>query len=244
MDSIGVLKSDPREPVSRRAPLRIVYCFRSTGTKMNGILERKTEKYIYSLVPPRDRVLRAMERYAAKRGIPIIGPACGRLLYQLAKLIDARRVFEMGSAIGYSTLWLARAVGPKGTVFYTDGDPANARRAEGYLRRAGVLGRVRVLMGDALRLLKKTEGQFDLIFNDVAKIQYPEVFRLAVRRVRPGGLFITDNVLWSGRAARPASREDAATRALQKFNRLIYASRNLFTSIIPLRDGFSVCTKL
>ncbi len=211
---------------------------------MNGILEQKSEKYIYSLLPRRDRVLREMERYAAKRSVPIIGPACGRLLYQLARLIQARRVFEMGSAIGYSTLWLARAVGPKGIVFYTDGDPANALRAEDYLRRAGARDRVRMLTGDALRLLRATEGQFDLIFNDVNKAQYPEAFRLAVPRVRAGGLFISDNVLWSGRAARPARRNDRETRAIQKFNHLSYRSPNLFTTIIPLRDGFAVCEKL
>ena len=211
---------------------------------MIGITEAQTEKYIYTLLPPRDRVLREAERYASQHGTPIIGPACGRLLYQLARLIRARRVFEMGSAIGYSTLWLARAVGPRGTVFYTDGNPANARRAEGYFSRAGVLGRVRVLVGDALRLLQSTKGQFDLIFNDVDKKQYPEVFRLAVPRVRVGGLFITDNVLWSGRAARRAAPNDSVTRAIQKFNRLIYRSPKLLTTIIPLRDGFAVCEKL
>lgn len=211
---------------------------------MNGITETKTEKYIYSLLPARDAVLREMERYAARHNVPIIGPACGRLLYQLARLIQARRVFEMGSAIGYSTWWLARAVGPRGTVFYTDSDPANARRAEAYLRRAGVLARVQLLVGDALRWLELTKGQFDLIFNDVNKTQYPRAFRLAVPRLRVGGLFITDNVLWSGRAARAAARTDAETRAIQRFNRLIYRSRNLFTTLVPLRDGLGICTKL
>jgi caffeoyl-CoA O-methyltransferase len=210
---------------------------------MTGITEAKTDKYIYSLLPARDGVMREMERYAAQNHVPIIGPACGRLLHQLARLIRARRVFEMGSAIGYSTLWLARAVGERGRVFYTDGDPANARRAERYLERAGVLGRVRVLVGDALHLLDSTEGQFDLIFNDVNKTQYPEVFRRAVPRVRVGGLFITDNVLWSGRVARP-SPKDADTRAIRKFDRLIYRSPKLFTTIVPLRDGFAVCEKL
>jgi len=211
---------------------------------MSGILVPKVEEYITSLLPPRDRVLRDMERHAARHSVPIIGPACGRLLYQLARLIEARQVFELGSAIGYSTLWLARAVGPQGTVFYTDSDPANARRAEDYLKRAGVLDRVRVLTGDALQLLESTEGEFDLIFNDVNKTGYPAVFRRAIKRLRVGGLFITDNVLWSGRVASPAARSDADTRAIQEFNRLLHRSRKLFTTIIPLRDGFAVCQKL
>jgi caffeoyl-CoA O-methyltransferase len=211
---------------------------------MSGIIEAKTEQYLRSLVPKRDAVLREMERYAARHDVPIVGPACARVLYQLARLIGARRVFEMGSAIGYSTLWLARAVGPKGTVYYTDGDPANADRAEAYLKKAGMRDRVRLLVGDALALLDSTEGQFDLIFNDVDKTQYPDALNRAVDRVRAGGLLVTDNVLWYGRVARPAAARDLETRAIQKFNRLIHRSPKLFTTIIPLRDGLAVCTKL
>lgn len=210
---------------------------------MPAIIETKTAKYLDAMLPRRDAVVREMEQYAAKHHVPIVGAACSRVIYQLARAIGARRVFEMGSAIGYSTLWLARAVGPKGVVYYTDGDPANAERARDYLRRAGVLERVKIQVGDALDLLKATDGKFDLIFNDVNKIQYPSVFRLAVPRLRGGGLLITDNVLWSGWAARPASKDDRETQAIRRFNRMIYRSPKLFTTIIPLRDGLAVCTK-
>ena len=210
---------------------------------MTGILEPQTEQYINSLLPARDAVLREMERYAAKRHIPIVGPACGRVLHQLALLVRARRVFEMGSAIGYSTLWLARAVGSRGKVFYTDSDPENAERARAYLRRAGVLSRVEFLVGDALESLRSVRGQFDLIFNDVSKVQYPEVLGLAVPRLRAGGVLISDNVLWSGRVAQPAASDDKTTRAIQNFNRLIYRSPQLITTMIPLRDGLAVCLK-
>ncbi len=211
---------------------------------MPGILQPEVGKYLDALLPGRDRVMREMERYAAQYRIPIIGPACGRFLYQAACLIRARRVFELGSAIGYSTLWLARAVGPRGVVYYTDSDPSNAQRAEAYLRRAGARGRVRILVGDALEMLRRTPGKFDLIFNDVSKTQYPEVFRLALPRLRRGGLFITDNVLWSGRVAKPASPKDEDTRTIQGFNRMIYTSRKLFTTVVPLRDGMAICQKL
>jgi predicted O-methyltransferase YrrM len=210
---------------------------------MKEILNPKTENYIQSLLPARDPVLREMERYAEKHDVPIVGPACARVLYQLARIARAKQVFEMGSAIGYSTLWLARAVGPGGTVFYTDSDPENVRRAQNYLRRAGVHRRVKFLMGDAIEQLRATPGSFDFIFNDVWKAQYPEVFRLAVPRLRPGGIFVTDNVLWSGRVARPPAQGDKETRAIIKFNRMIYGSRKLFTTIIPLRDGLAVCVK-
>lgn len=210
---------------------------------MSGILERSVEGYVDSLLPARDRVLLEMERYAAKHNVPIVGPACARVLFQLAQLTGARRVFEMGSAIGYSTLWLARAVGKRGTVFYTDTDPANVERAKAYLKRGGVLDRVKLLNGDALEMLKQTPGQFDMIFNDVLKSQYPEVLRLAPPRLKPGGLFITDNVLWSGRAAKPAAKGDADTLGIQEFNRKLCRSKAFFTTIVPLRDGLAVAVK-
>jgi predicted O-methyltransferase YrrM len=211
---------------------------------MKNILQPKIEKYIHSLIPPRDEVTRDMERYAGRHDVPIIGPACGRLLYQLARTIKARRIFELGSAIGYSTLWLAKAAGPEGTVYYTDSNPANAQRAQAYLRRAGVHSRVTMMVGDALQMFESTQGEFDLIFNDVNKTGYPEVFRRALGRLRVGGLFITDNVLWSGRVARPTARGDADTAAIKAFNKMIYSSPNLFTTIVPLRDGMAVCEKI
>ena len=211
---------------------------------MRGILEPQVEKYLYSLVRPRGAVVREMERYAREHDVPIVGPACARVLYQMARAIGARRIFEMGSAIGYSTLWLARAAGPAGTVFYTDSDPRNLERAKSYLKRARLDRRVRFLLGDALEQLRASRGSFDIIFNDVNKLQYPEAFRLALPRLRRGGLLITDNVLWSGRVARPRAKGDQQTRAIQEFNRLIYGSQKLFTTIVPLRDGLAVSLKV
>jgi len=149
----------------------------------------------------------------------------------------------MGSAIGYSTIWLSRAAGPKGKVFYTDGDTERARRAQDYFRRAGVAKRIQMQTGDAAALLKKTPGTFDLIFNDVDKHQYPAAFRVAMPKLRRGGLFITDNTLWNGRAPHPAAPQDADTRGVQEMNRLAYTSKDLYTVLIPLRDGVTVCRK-
>jgi caffeoyl-CoA O-methyltransferase len=198
--------------------------------------------YLYALLPRRDAVVRGMERYALARRVPIIGPAVARLLALLVETSGARRIFEMGSAIGYSTIWLARAAGARAEIFYTDGDPENARRAATYFRRAGVAGRIHVLTGDALALLRKTPGKFDLIFNDVDKHQYPAALRVALPKLRRGGLFITDNTLWSGRVTSRATTRE--TRGVQQFNRMVYASRKLFPVLIPLRDGVTVCRKL
>src|ERR1700746_1890937 len=135
------------------------------------ILNSTVEKYLESLLPKRDPILTEMERYAKKHDVPIIGPACGRLLYLIAQISGARRIFEMGSAIGYSTIWLARAAGPSAAVYYTDCHSANAARALEYFRRAGVERRIQILTGDAVELIDSVPGSFDLIFIDVDKHQ-------------------------------------------------------------------------
>ncbi len=209
----------------------------------SSYIQDDVEQYLYALLPERDAVISEMERYADDHRVPIIGPAVARMLALFAQVSGAKRIFEMGSAIGYSTIWLARAAGPKGKVIYTDGDPANAQRAQEYFRRAGVAKRINVQVGDALELLKKAPGKFDLIFNDVNKDQYPDALRVALPKLKRGGLFITDNTLWSGKAARPAALDDAATRGVQEFNRLVYASKELYPVLLPLRDGVTVCRK-
>jgi predicted O-methyltransferase YrrM len=209
---------------------------------MNGITDKDVERYMYEILPARDEVVAEMEEQARQRNIPIIGPAVARVLYQYALLTGARRVFEMGSAIGYSTIWLARAAGPGGRVFYTDGSQKNADEARGYFERAGVADRIEILVGNSIDLIDSTEGEFDLIFNDVDKHQYPDAFRKAVPRVRRGGLFITDNVLWSGRVARGDNDRD--TEGVREINRLIYSSNDLYPTILPIRDGVAVCLKL
>ncbi len=208
---------------------------------MGEILQDAVESYVNGLLPPRDEVLQEMEAYAAVHKVPIVGPAVGSLFQVLVKAIDARRIFEMGSAIGYSTLWLARAAGAGAEVYYSDGNPDNAASAAGYLRRAGLEDRVRILTGNSLDLIKETSGLFDLIFCDVDKHYYPAAFHLALPRLRSGGLLVADNVLWHGRVTRPAETDD--TRGILEWNRLIYSSAELVTTIIPLRDGVSVSWK-
>jgi len=215
-----------------------------TRNLRSAFTEKRVEEYLYALLPRRDAVLVEMEQYAARHDVPIIGPAVARLLALQVAVSGARRIFEMGSAIGYSTVWLARAAGRGAEVHYTDGDPANAQRASEYFRRAGVAGRIRVRTGNALTLLRNAGGKFDLIFCDVNKDQYPAALRAALPKLRRGGLFLADNTLWSGKAARPAARNDALTRGVQEFNRRVYGSKELFAVLLPLRDGFTVARKL
>lgn len=200
------------------------------------------DDYLYSMLPKRDAVLTEMEQYATDHDIPIVGPAVANVLQQLALMISARSVFELGSAIGYSTIWWAQAVGEKGRVIYTDGDSKNAERARSYFGRAGVSDRIKLHVGDALEVLSEQKEEFDIIFNDVDKDDYPRVLRLVAPRLRKGGLFVTDNVLWSGRVA-DKSATDPRTKAILEFNRNLYDSKEFFTTILPIRDGLAVALK-
>jgi predicted O-methyltransferase YrrM len=200
------------------------------------------DDYLYSMLPKRDEVLAEMEDYATKHNVPIVGPAVARVLQQMALMISARTVFELGSAIGYSTIWWAQAVGEDGRVIYTDGDRKNAERARGYFDRAGVTNRITIHTGDALELLSEQKQEFDVIFSDVDKEDYPRVLRLVPPRLRKGGLFVTDNVLWSGRVAQK-NPADPRTRAILEFNRKLYDSKEFYTTILPIRDGLAVAVK-
>jgi predicted O-methyltransferase YrrM len=207
------------------------------------IVHPRITRYLASLIPPRDPVLVEMEKRAAREGIPIVGPVVGRLLYQLALIARAKRVMELGSAIGYSTLWWARAVGPSGTVWYSDQSEANAQDAIGYLERGGVARRVHVLVGDAVKCMAAVKGKFDIVFCDIDKPGYPTALRAAMPRLKRGGLLVVDNTLWKGRVTKRWGG-GAATKAVKRLNELVYGDDDrAFSVMLPLRDGVTVVVK-
>jgi predicted O-methyltransferase YrrM len=204
------------------------------------ITHPEIERYMMSLLPARDAVLAEMEAYAAEHAVPIIGPAVARFLASLVMISGAKRIFELGSAIGYSTIWLARAAGPAAEIHYSDGSPGNAARARSYFERAGVAARIRIHVGDALEALAATPGEFDLIFNDVDKDGYPAVLDAAPARLKSGGLFLTDNTLWHARVLNP---RDPADFGVLDFNRRIFSSEEFFATQLPIRDGVTLAVK-
>jgi len=163
------------------------------------VTQPEVDNYLYSLLPARDEVLAEMEAEATAHKIPIVGPVVARFFQQLVSMTGAKTVFEMGSAIGYSTIWWARAVGDGGRVHYTDSDPKNAEKARRYFQRAGVAERITIHRGDAIELLSEQKEIFDIVFNDIDKDDYPRVLRMVPPRLKKGGLFVTDNTLWSAR---------------------------------------------
>lgn len=206
------------------------------------IIQPQIQKYLEHLIPDRDEVLTEMEELAKREGFPIVGPLVGRFLAQLTIMTKARRILELGSGFGYSAYWFAKAMGRNGTVICTDTDPGNRDRAIEFFKRAKLHTRVNFRVGDALEIMDQLNGKFDIIMNDINKTDYPLVFRKAVPRLKRGGLLISDNAIWHGRVV--DKNPDASTKGILEFNRLIYESPDLLTTIIPLRDGISVSLKI
>ncbi len=202
----------------------------------------KIHRYLEKATPARPPILREMEQYAREKGFPIIGPLVGRFLYQAAVLTKARRIIELGSGFGYSAFWFSLATRGKGHITMTDTDRGNKKRAMDYFQRAGLESQFNFRIGDALRVLKKEDGPFDIVLNDIDKKDYPKTIDLVAGRLRKGGLFITDNVIWSGRVA--DKDPDDTTRAIIEFTETLYRDSRFFTTIMPVRDGIAVAMRV
>lgn len=213
-----------------------------------NIVDPRIEEYMRGVLPPADEVRADMERLGIQRGFPIIGPLVGNLCALMARTIGARKVFEMGSGFGYSTLWFARAVGPEGLVVHTEGSADNSRLAREFLTRAGVAGRVRFEVGDAREILDREIARgdalpFDVVFNDIDKEQYPDVLPRARAALRKGGLLICDNMIWFGRVLEEHPAEHT-TRGILELTRRLMEADDFVTTLIPIRDGVTVSLRV
>lgn len=213
-----------------------------------NITHKAVEDYIRGLLARHDEpVLLEMETEAREKGFPIVERMVGVVLEILARSIGAKRAFELGSGYGYSGYWFARAVGPDGELHLTDGDPENEQKARDYLSRAGLCDPVTFHVGDAVTALDATEGEFDIVYCDIDKHGYPEAWRAARDRIRPGGFFICDNTLWSGRVTEGFDEEDPRphwTAAIKEMNRAIASDPDYLSTILPIRDGDTVALRL
>ncbi len=210
-----------------------------------NLLSRRVAAYLDELVPPRPARLAELEAEARRTGFPIIGPATGHLCYLLTRLSNARQVFELGSGFGYSTAWFARAVKENGggIVHHVVWDDRLSREARENLVALGLADVVQFHVGEAVATLQQAPGPFDVIFNDIDKQDYPKALDVVTTKLRPGGLLLVDNMLWSGRIF---ERRDTspATRGVRELTRRIQADPQWIASVIPVRDGLLVAQRV
>ena len=211
-------------------------------------IEPATDAYVSGLVEAAysDPVLTEMEERAEAEGFPIVGRVEGRSLELHARSIGARRVIELGSGFGYSAYWFARAVGPEGSVICTEESDDLIRDAKGYLSRAGLWDRVTYELADGLKVLSDADEEFDVVYVDTHKFQYPEAWRLARTRIRVGGLYLCDNVFW--RSMVPRGEDDSVfpgwPDAIREHNRLVMDDPDWIAHLDPTRDGVLVALRL
>ena len=211
------------------------------------ITDPQVEDYIRGLLARHDEpVLLEMEAEAKERGVPAVGRMVGVVLEILARSIGAGRVFELGSGFGYSGYWFARAIGPEGELHLTDGDPENERKALDYLGRAGLGKAVSFHTGDALRSFAGVDGDFDIVFCDINKDQYPAAWAAARDRVRSGGMYICDNTIrWGDASVLEEHSGDTGERvaAVRAHNEAVAADDEFLTTILPIREGVLVARR-
>lgn len=213
------------------------------------LVHPSVQRYLEDLAEVDDEpVLVEMEELAEREGFPIIGRLCGRLLEVLARTASARRVFELGSGFGYSAYWFSRATGPDGEIHLTDMEPDNERRALDFLGRAGLDAPIRYHVGDAFEILGGVDGDFDVVYCDVEKGDYPRAWRAARERVRVGGLYVCDNMLWGGRvtgdADAPPDPHEGWADAVDAANRDIESDPDFRSILVPLRDGVVAAVRI
>ncbi|HUK34492.1 MAG TPA: O-methyltransferase [Vicinamibacterales bacterium] len=215
---------------------------------MGQIVSGAVERYLASLNHQSDAVLSDIARAGARDDLPLVDPEVGALLRVLVLATQATRVLEIGTAIGYSGIWMASALPANGMFITMEIDESRATMARENFSRAGLTDRVNVIVGDAQRTLHKIAGPFDLVFQDGDKRQYLPLLDPLVGLLRDGGLLVTDNVLWNGEivpdfAIQKRHRDPADGAAIAKYNEAINNHPSLVTSIVPLRDGVAISAR-
>jgi len=196
--------------------------------------------YLAELTAVEDDVLRNARGRAAAGGMPPVSADSGAFLRLAARWVGAQAAVEIGSGAGYSGVWIARGLAPKGILTTIELDSEHQRLAKETYEEAGFSSQVRSILGRALDVLPRlTDGGYDLAFLDAVKVEYPEYLEHALRLVRPGGVILADNVLWSGRVADPKVT-DPATQGLRAYARLIASDDRLDSVILTIGDGLAV----
>jgi len=206
------------------------------------IVNPEIETYLKELSPVEDPIIQEMETLAEELDFPIIGSLVGKFLYQITKISKAKKIFELGSGFGYSAYWFSKALENEGYVFCTEISEDNHKIALNFLKKSEYFNNIKFEVGDGLSILKQQKEKFDIILNDIDKEYYPDVIEIAAKKLSPGGLLITDNMLWFGRVL--SNDKTPSTIGVKKFTEIILSRKDFITTIIPIRDGISISLKI
>lgn len=206
------------------------------------IVNPEIERYLEELSPVEDPVIKEMETLAEELDFPIIGSLVGKFLYQITKITNAKKIFELGSGFGYSAYWFSKAIENDGYIFCTEQSKSYHKMALEFFSKSKYPNSIKFEVGDALSILKKQNEKFDIILNDIDKEFYPDVVHIAAEKLRKGGLLITDNMLWFGRVL--SNDNTPSTAGVKKFTEIILSRKDFITTIIPIRDGISISLKI
>jgi caffeoyl-CoA O-methyltransferase len=211
---------------------------------MNELYHSELMSYLAKLLPDRHPVIQEMESYAKETNFPIIGPVVGQFCYLITRMTGARRIFELGSGYGYSTAWFAMGVRDNGggEVYHVVWHEDLSLKARDYLKRLELDSMVHFHVSEAVEQLQRTEGLFDIIFNDIDKQSYPGSVAVIEPKLHPGGILLVDNVLWHGAILNP-SEHSPETVAIRQLNEMLFDHPCFDSTIIPLRDGVLMARK-
>jgi predicted O-methyltransferase YrrM len=214
---------------------------------MSAITPAPVLDYLSTLRPWPHPELELIAAEGAQAGLPIVDPHTGALLHTLTRAARAGRALEIGTAIGFSGLWIASALAPDGMLITLERDASRAAIARDHFARAGLADTATVMVGDASRYLRKVAGPFDLIFQDGDKQQYEPMLDRLIELLRPGGILVTDNVLWNGEVISgyidAPIHEAGDTAAIAAYNQKLARDPRVFTTFLPVGDGAALSIK-
>lgn len=210
--------------------------------KLDAIIQPDQAEYLDQLLTQKDSLLAEMEAYAAEHRVPIADREVARFIEITARITGARKALEIGMAIGYSVVHLARGMGEQGRIVTIDPSDEMINAATGYLQRAGLLDRVDIKRGKALEVMPNLDETFDMLFIDALKEEYSQYLDLGLPRLRTGGVVIVDNLLWGGRVA--TGDTESSTVALREFNLYFINHPQLLGEVLPVGDGLGYAVKI
>lgn len=213
---------------------------------MSKILYPSQKKYLQNFIKEDDKLILEIEKFASERKIPILYPESAAFLEQLIMITRPKRVLEIGTAIAYSSIRIARHLRKKGIIHAIEKSEDNIKLAGGFIKRSGYEDKIKIMKGDALNLLPSLNKKYDFIFLDSDKEDYKKLFELSLTLLKRGGIIFIDNLLWHGYAGSkevPKAYQNS-TKLIREFNKLFTSQANLKSSILPIGDGIGLGIKI